>query len=69
MKCPHCYRPTHVRSSHTHVGLVVRIRECTICRRRYRTEEKHVSEIAIKGKQADAAKRRAERQLWHEHKA
>ena len=67
MRCPHCYRPTKVHSTTNAVGIVMRVRDCHACKRRYRTEEKPIQELDMPSKnKPHPDQRRMERALWHE---
>ena len=49
------------------VGIVMRVRDCHTCKRRYRTEEKPIQELDMPSRNKPAPdQRRMERALWHE---
>lgn len=72
MRCPHCYRTLHTYESINAVGLVMRVRDCHTCKKRYRTEEKPIEEMELlsvrQQQKLSPGKRRAERELWHEER-
>jgi len=48
------------------VGIVMRVRDCHTCKRRYRTEERSIQELPLPERvRSNPETRRAEREQWH----
>jgi len=47
------------------VGIVMRVRDCHTCKRRFRTEERSIQELPLPERVRVSRTRRAEREQWH----
>jgi transcriptional regulator NrdR family protein len=66
VKCPRCGQGTYVAITRSYGPMVIRIRGCSRCRRRFRTEERCTVELPMEQKkQSSVEARRAERERWH----